>query len=271
MVLTQEERFQITRARELLETRGLLVTLTGMLGKPIEKTLGMLPDRVQRRVGGITRESLQRALGVALTTLGKRRRLSSSDRRHRLAGAASGAMGGWFGLAGLAVELPLTTVIMLRSIADIARSEGHDLNDVETQLACLEVFALGGPSSEDDADETGYYATRAALAKALTDAAAHLAKTGTSTTTAPALVRLVDRIAARFGVVVQDKLLLEAVPIVGAASGALVNTVFLSHFQNLARGHFVIRRLEGVHGAGVVRVAFDDPGGEGVIALPEST
>jgi EcsC protein family len=38
--------------------------------------------------------------------------------------------------------LPASTVIMLRSIADIACSEGEDMSDPETALACVEVFAL---------------------------------------------------------------------------------------------------------------------------------
>ena len=42
---------------------------------------------------------------------------------------ASGAIGGAFGLASVAVELPISTTIMLRSIADIARSEGFDVRD----------------------------------------------------------------------------------------------------------------------------------------------
>jgi EcsC protein family len=46
--------------------------------------------------------------------------------------------GGTFGLAALPVELPVSTTIMLRSIADIARSEGEDLSDPETALACVE-------------------------------------------------------------------------------------------------------------------------------------
>jgi hypothetical protein len=35
-------------------------------------------------------------------------------------------VGGGFGLAALPVELPISTIIMLRSIGDIARSEGED-------------------------------------------------------------------------------------------------------------------------------------------------
>jgi len=240
----------------------LLVTLTELIGKPLERGLALLPDAVVERVHGIARHSLERALDVALTTLGRRPRGRSSDRRHRLAGAATGALGGWFGLPGLALELPVTTVLMLRSIADVARSEGHDLDDVGVQLACLEVFALGGPSKRDDAAETGYYAVRAGLATALEDAARHVAAQGLSKKGAPALVRLIERIAVRFGLVVEDKILLEAVPILGAASGALINTVFMGHFQDLARAHFTIKRLEARYGADRVRAAFEGGGAE---------
>jgi hypothetical protein len=40
----------------------------------------------------------------------------------------------------LPIELPVSTVIMLRSIADIARSEGEDLSDPR-RLPCVQVFA----------------------------------------------------------------------------------------------------------------------------------
>jgi hypothetical protein len=253
---TSEDRAALAEARRLLERRGLLVTLTEWLGRPIERGLALLPAAAARRVQRLTRSSLERALRVALTTL-SRGGAESADRRHKLAGAAAGAFGGWFGLAGLAVELPVTTVIMLRSIADVARSEGHDLDSVDVRLACLEVFALGGPAPDDDAAETGYFAVRAALASAFADAAKHLAAQGVAREGAPALVRLVERVALRFGVVVQDKVLLEAVPILGAASGALINTVFLGHFQDLARGHFTIKRLEARYGSELVRAEYE--------------
>ena len=101
--------------------------------------------------------------------------------------ASSGAIGGAFGLATLAIELPLSTVIMLRSIADIARSEGQSVADPEVQLACLEVFALGGRGPEDDAAESGYFAVRAALSGAVADAARHIAERGVMGEAAPAL------------------------------------------------------------------------------------
>jgi hypothetical protein len=204
----------------------------------------------------VTRSALDRALRVAVSTMGGERDAGSSDKLHKLATAASGAMGGLFGLGGLAVELPVTTVIMLRSIADIARSEGQDVSELNVRMACLEVFALGGSGPSDDAAETGYYAVRAALAKAFSDAAQHIAEKGLTRGGAPAVVRLVEKIATRFGIVVEEKVALGAVPVVSALSGSLINTVFMEHFQNKARGHFIVRRLERKHGPEVVRAAY---------------
>jgi hypothetical protein len=78
----------------------------------------------------------------------------------------------------LLIELPISTTIMLRSIADIARSEGEDIRLAESKLACVEVFALGGRVSKDDAAESGYFAVRAALAKAVSEAAEFIAERG---------------------------------------------------------------------------------------------
>jgi len=58
--------------------------------------------------------------------------------------ALPGSVGGFFSLPGLAIELPISTIVRLRSIADIARREDEDFRTIEAQLACLEVFALGG-------------------------------------------------------------------------------------------------------------------------------
>ena len=72
-------------------------------------------------------------------------------------------MGGFFGPLAVLAELPVTTTLMLRSIADIARSEGEDLADVQTRLACFQVFALGGRTRDDERAEIGYYGLRVSL------------------------------------------------------------------------------------------------------------
>jgi hypothetical protein len=171
--------------------------------------------------------------------------------------AATGAAGGAFGLPALLVELPVSTTIMLRSIVDVARSQGERIRELETKLACLEVFALGGPSRRDDAAETGYFAVRTALATTVSEAAQYIAKRGLAQEGAPALVRFIAQIASRFGVVVSEKAAAQAVPIIGAMGGAAVNLIFIKHFQDMARGHFIVRRLERVHGQDVVRAEYE--------------
>jgi hypothetical protein len=145
---------------------------------------------------------------------------------------------------------------MLRSIADIARSEGHDPLSIWTKLDCLEVFALGGRSPADEAAESGYWAVRAALAKAVSEAASYLAEKSMLEKSAPVVVRLISSIASRFGVIVSEQVAAKAIPVIGAAGGSIVNVLFMNHFQDMARGHFVVRRLEHRHGTEVVRAAY---------------
>ena len=44
-----------------------------------------------------------------------------------------------------------------------------------------------------------------------------------------------------------------AIPAIGAVGGALINTIFMDHFQNIAQGHFVVRRLERRYGADLIK------------------
>lgn len=255
--LTPQELQDLVRAKSLLENPGFTARLAGAVGRPIEQGFKLLPSGWQGLVNKAAKGALLAALKAAVTTLNPRRKTRASEKFHQLLVGASGGIGGAFGLASLPVELPVSTTLMLRSIADIARSEGHDLRSPETRLACLEVFALGGRSSLDDAAEGTYWAVRAALAKAVSDAAAYLTEKTIVEETAPAILRLVTSIASRFGVVVSEQVAAKAVPVVGAAGGAVVNVLFMNHFQDMARGHFIVRRLEARYGGDMVRRVYE--------------
>jgi hypothetical protein len=75
---------------------------------------------------------------------------------------------------------------------------------------------------------------------------------------APAIVRLITAVASRFSVHVSEKVAAQAIPILGAVGGAVINTMFIDHFQRMARGHFIVRRLERIHGVEEVRRAYDE-------------
>ncbi len=47
------------------------------------------------------------------------------------------------------------------------------------------------------------------------------------------------------------------VPAIGAVGGALINSVFINHFQDMARGHFIVRRLEGEYDKESVQEAYE--------------
>jgi hypothetical protein len=142
-------------------------------------------------------------------------------------------------------------------MVDIARGEGENIHTVETQLACLEVFALGSNSQTDNDAETGYYATRTALARAVSEAAKYIAEKGIAKEGAPAIVRLISKIAIRFNVPVSEKFAAQSIPAIGAAGGAAINLIFINHFQDMARGHFTIRRLERKYGTKVVQSEYE--------------
>lgn len=259
--LSKAEIDDLRRAKLLLENPGLAAKLANYVGSPVEKGMKLLPSKVQKAVHAATEKALMKALDVAVRSLGKvdaRRGRSASDRMHAMAAATSGAIGGAFGMAALGIELPLSTTIILRSIADIAASEGEDPRHIDTRLSCLVVFALGSPKDDrDNASESAYFAARSALATAVTEASKHLAQKGLAKGGSPALIRLIGLIASRFGIVVSEKAAAQMVPIIGAAGGALINTLFIGHYQDMARGHFIVRRLEKIHGAQPIRIAYE--------------
>lgn len=245
-------------AISLLENPGLIAKISDVIGTPIEVVLKSLPKGAGEKITRVTHDSLMAAVNLAVRTMDPGAPGRPRSRRHTAVAGLAGGVGGAFGFLALPVELPITTTIIMRSIADIARSEGEDLRRPESRLACLEVFAMGGPSDADDNTESGYFAVRTALAQAVSEAAKYVARRAVVEDGAPVIVRLLAQIAARFNTVVGEKIMAQGVPIVGALGGATVNVLFIEHFQDMARGHFIIRRLERTYGEDEVRQAYGE-------------
>lgn len=256
MILSEDDFNRLKQAKMLLENPGFAIKLQNVLGRPIAAGLKMLPEKVQETIQTATNTALRKALGVAIRTLGRKVPPEPRDRRNKALATLSGGFGGMFGIAGLTLELPVTTTIMLRSIAEIAREEGEDLSSPEAQIQCVQVLALGGRAEEDDAADSGYYFARAVLAKEVSDAIRYVTQRGMAEEGAPAIIRFLTGVAARFGIVVSEKVAATVVPVVGAASGAVINNLFIDHFQKMAHGHFTIRRLERTYGAEAVEEAY---------------
>lgn len=256
MHMTDQHLDDLRYAKMLLDNPGLAVKITSALGAPIEKGFDLLPKGWHDLVEKSTRKALDISVHSAILTMNTRLKQESANRFHKLMAAGIGAAGGFWGLPALTFELPISTTVMLRSIADIARSEGHDLEQPTIKMSCIEVFAFGGPQKADNGVETGYFAVRTALAKAVNDAARHIASKGLAESSAPALVKLLSQVAGRFGVQVTEKIAAQSIPLLGAAGGAVINTLFIDHFQAMARGHFIVLRLEKIYGEEEVRALY---------------
>lgn len=265
--LDAAELHDLRRAVALLEAPSLTMKMANLIGSPVEGLVKRLPRPVASRIHGAVQAALQKAADAALMSLENAPGKPASTRLHKLAAAGSGAVGGAFGFAALFVELPVSTTMMMRSVADVARSEGFDLRELETKQACLEVFAFGGRTAQDDATDVGYYAVRGFTADAIRHLSKELAAAAasnssvlmpgvTSRQAAQWMAGLIEKIAARFGVVVSEKFAAQAVPVLGAISGAALNALFVDYYQDIARGHFIVKRLEKRHGIAAVEAAY---------------
>jgi hypothetical protein len=261
MELTKSELATLEEAYTMLENPSLAVRLSSAVGMPVEAVTRKLGKRVPEVVVDVVSKSTHKAIELVMQssvwTMKGEEQAPASPKLHKAAALTTGAVAGFFGLETLIVELPLTTGIMFRSIADIARAEGESPKNPETMMNCMQVFAMGSRlSDKDDAAETSYYGVRVALSKVVTDALQYVASHGVGSASAPPLVRLISAVAARFGIVVTQKAMAQTIPILGAVGGGLVNTIFISHFQDMARGHFSIRRLERKYGDEVIKDAY---------------
>jgi hypothetical protein len=255
--LSSSDRLALKQAAEKLETQNFLMEIASALGVPLETVLNFIPKAAHGRLEIVVKRALEECLRIAL-------RLDTADSPgnprkniHTAATAVTGAVGGFFGVPGFMVELPITTTLMLHSIIEIARSHGENLSVPENALACLEIFALGPDRSHTELINGSYYATRAALTRATREAAARIVRDSLTKESSRSVLAFLSKITARFGIEVSEKFAAQAVPIAGAAGGATVNLLFTRHFQRLAEGHFTVRKLERTYGAEIIEAEYE--------------
>ena len=250
--LTPAHRRDLAIAVDSLERLPFIARLADYAGQPVNAVTKLLPARVNLVLRHAIRGAIYKCLEVAVASLDKEDIQRPTEWGPKVMTGITGCVGGFFGPLALPVELPLTTTLMLRSIADIARAEGEDMSGLEAKLACLEVFALGGQSQSDKAD-VDYYAVRALLAKLTGEVTAYVLDRGAINASSPIIARLVGEIAGRFGLILSERVAAGAVPVIGAVGGAAVNMIFMDYFQRIAKGHFIVRRLERIYGTDVIQ------------------
>ncbi|MGB3773954.1 MAG: EcsC family protein [Leeuwenhoekiella sp.] len=262
--VAQDDLKALHKAKYDLENVSFLMKAFNTIGTPIDTGMALIPAKYQDKVQETIQQALRLAVNANLKTMKNGRQgKKASNTMYKMVTGFSGAAGGFLGMAGFTADLLVSTKFMMRSILDIARSQGEDVHDISTQLACLEVFALGGTSEEDDQIDTSYYATRAALHSAMSQATTYIAKNGTTkiieTLAAQSsfpIAKLIGEVSTRYSIQVSEKFIAQAVPVVGAAAGASINVLFIAHFQKMATAHFTLRRLERKYGRQFIETSF---------------
>ena len=251
----------LENAKRNMEEIGWAMKGLNRFGSLLETGIDKLPQKQQKWLQQVAQKVLHTVVKANLKTMKKGNvNTSPSNGTYKALVTSSGILGGAFGATSFAVDLTVATKFMMRSIMDIARSEGEDLSSYDTQLACLQVLALGGKSKHDDNLDTGYYATRVALSSAVKNATSFATKHGLGSVlqgTNNTLLKLISAVASRFSIQVSEKFVAQAIPVVGAAGAGAINLAFINHFQNMAKAHFTIRRLERSYGETMVKTAYE--------------
>jgi hypothetical protein len=234
-------------AKDYLSAQTFVIQLLTSIGGMVETARKKLPRTVIKKINSVTEKAVHAAYSAGVRTLRdneqeeqsswKRLVGSTGEPFHKILAVVFGAVGGSFGMPALVVELPATTTLILRSIAEIAQSYGEDPTKNDVKRACLEVLAMGGPALADDDAELGYWSARLAL-------------------TDQALTKLLDVAVSRFGFMMSEKVIAQAAPIVGAAGGAFANYTFMQFYQRMAHCHFKVRKLEKRYDQQRIRACF---------------
>jgi hypothetical protein len=213
---------------------GPVIVLMNRLGGRIEDRLGGLPPEVRARIDSVTRSALEKAYHLAASG---RHAPDLGPRGPMALAALTGAAGGAGGLATSIAELPVTIAVILHAIRRAAAEEGFDPDDPAIRLEALRVFAAGSPLATDDGVNTGFLGARMVV-------------------TGPALQRVLAGVAPRLATALGQKLMAQAVPVLGAVAGAGLNAAFLGNYREVAHVRFGLLRLCERHGAERVIAAF---------------
>lgn len=201
---------------------GLVIEVLNALGQQADGLLGQLPLKVRDGLEAAT----ERALVQGMKAADRSRQIKGSETGwlQTTVATALGAAGGAGGVATALAELPVTTTVFLRAIQDVAQDQGFDAASENVKFDCVQVFAAGGPLSEDDSADLAFLSSRMALSSG-------------------GAQQLIAWVTPRLAVVLGQKLAAQMVPVIGATTGAITNYAYLNYYRDMAQVHFGLRRL----------------------------
>jgi hypothetical protein len=218
-------------ARRYERANGPVMRLVNRVGTTLESQIALVPVKYRSQIERATAQALETAYGVASKAP------NLGDRGGMAAVLASGAAGGAGGLGTSLAELPITVTLMLNAIRAEARTAGLDPDEPWVRAECLRVFGAGSPLASDDGINTSFLTARLSI-------------------TGSAVQNIITAVAPKLAAVLGQKLAAQAVPVIGAVSGAALNAAFLSYYREIARIRFALLKLSETHGADAVLQAF---------------
>ncbi len=214
-----EELHKLVRRHQAAQNAG--ITLLNRVGGSVESIIDRAPEPLQNAFN----RAVEHALGYAVSGAQKTRGfLPDNSPLTRTMTTAFGALGGMGGLATALVELPVTTVFLLRTVQDEALENGFDPQEPGVQFDCVQVLATAGPMQADDGSDFAFLSTRLAL-------------------TSRTVQSLIRRVAPHLAAVLGQKLAAQSVPLIGAVAGASTNYLYMTYYRDMAYIHFRLRRL----------------------------
>ncbi len=213
---------------------GPVIKALNRLGGRLEDQVALLPGGARARIDAV----VTRALEAAYELAARGGKFTGAGERGTMAAAiATGAAGGAGGLASAIAELPFTIAVLLHAIRREAEAQGFNPDDPWIMAEALRTFGSGSPADGDDGIDTTFFSARLALNGA-------------------ALQKLVGSVAPKLATGLSQKLVAQAVPIIGAVSGAALNAAFLRYYREMAAIRFRLLRLSEDYGAGPVLAAY---------------
>ena len=199
------------------------VQALGLLNAPAETLLQRLPETSRARLELATIRGLEAAMSAAS---GTRALIGDQPAWVNRAGAtAVGVMGGFGGLSTALAELPVTVIMLMRSVMAVAAEHGFDPDGAQSRKDALLVFAADGPLA------------RAAQRPDLTFLSSRVTLTGANVYVGIGLV------APRLAAVLGSKLASQTLPVLGAATAAASNYAYAGYYTQMAHVVFGLRRL----------------------------
>ncbi len=219
-------------AKQYTDAETLIIKAINYGGSKVTSTEKLLSDEALTRLSAAVSSGLHAAYktanwsqnapaGSQLESVLER---VSGEAAHRRAATVAGAVGGMGGLATATAEIPVTISLILRSVQNIAVEYGEDITDDDVRLECIRVFGDGGPLHFDDSADTGFISARIAI-------------------TGQVVQNVIQAVAPRFAVLLGQKLTAQAIPVLGALTGAGINYAFMQYYQQMAHVRFQLREV----------------------------